>query len=227
MDPAGAGTGGCAASVGWASRGSVTAPTERPRAPLPTSVGAQRVVVPLPTRHHARMALFQPVESIAQNIQLAVAPVFLLTAIGTFVNVLAGRIARVVDRARRLEADFQSFDFATRAEARRELAILDRRMRTVNTAIGLCTLSALLVCTVVAILFVGEIYPMRWTQAVALLFIAAMALLIAGLVLFLHEVQIALRSLRVKAHLLAGDAVDRPSPDRLPDQPASPTKRLP
>lgn len=151
------------------------------------------------------MALFGPFDSIAHNIQLAVAPVFLLTAIGTILNVLASRIARVVDRARRLEAEFHLLDAAARAEARWELRLLDQRMATVNWAIGLCTLSALFVCIVVAILFVGELLPMQGTLVVAVLFIIAMLLLTAGLILFLWEIQIALRSLRVKAALLTGD----------------------
>ena len=37
---------------------------------------------------------------IAITIQLSVAPVFLLTAIGTMIAVLIGRLNRIVDRAR-------------------------------------------------------------------------------------------------------------------------------
>jgi hypothetical protein len=151
------------------------------------------------------MAILAPVGDIARNIELAVAPVFLLTAVATFVNVLAGRISRIVDRARLLERDFHSYSADVRIEARRELRILDLRMTTVNRSIVLCTLSGLFVCIVVAVLFVGELFPMRWTQAVAVMFIAAMGLLIAGLVLFLYEVQIALRSVRVRAGLLDPD----------------------
>jgi hypothetical protein len=153
------------------------------------------------------MAITPQVGDIAQNIQLAVAPVFLLTGIGSILNVLAGRVSRIVDRARSLERDFHSFEADVRADARRELVILDKRMKTVNRAIILCTLSGLFVCIVVALLFVGELYPMRWTQAVALLFIAAMGLLIAGLVLFLQEVQLALRSVRVKSALLTAEDI--------------------
>lgn len=153
------------------------------------------------------MTIAPQVGDIAQNIQLAVAPVFLLTGIGSILNVLAGRVSRIVDRARSLEKDFHSFQADVRADARRELVILDTRMKTVNRAIILCTLAGLFVCIVVALLFVGELYPMRWTQAVALLFIAAMALLIAGLTLFLQEVQLALRSVRVKSALLTSEDI--------------------
>ncbi len=148
------------------------------------------------------MAIFGPVGDIAHNIQLAVAPVFLLTGIGSILNVLAARLARVVDRARKLESEIPGYPSPRRGEALTELRILDRRMQATNRAIALCTMAALLVCIVVAILFIGDLFPMRWTGVVAVLFILAMLLLIGGLMLFLLEVQIALQSVRVKAAIM-------------------------
>src|SRR3954468_14174831 len=78
------------------------------------------------------------VSTIAHQIQLAVAPVFLLAGIGLILNVLAGRLARVVERARQLERDFTSFDDETRAAAMAELQILDMRMTVVNLALSAC-----------------------------------------------------------------------------------------
>ncbi len=152
------------------------------------------------------MAIFGAVDDIARNIQLAVAPVFLLSGIGAFLNVLASRLGRVVDRARKLEADIPGYPSARRVEALGELAVLDKRMAATNRAIALCTLSALLVCIVVAIIFIGDLMPMRWTGVVAAIFILAMALLIAGLSLFLYEIQVALKSVRIRAAVLAREA---------------------
>lgn len=153
------------------------------------------------------MAILAPIGSIAANIQLAVAPVFLVTGVGSIIGVLATRIGRVVDRARRVEADLLSLDRRAQTEALLELKVLDRRMSSINWAIALCTLSALLVCIVIAILFLGEIFPFQESTIVAVLFIVAMALLITGLLLFLYEIQIAVRSVRVKAALLSGDVL--------------------
>ena len=139
------------------------------------------------------------VDSIAQSIQLAVAPVFLLTGIGSMLNVLATRLGRITDRARKIEAEVPGYPSDRRSAAIAELAILDRRMASSHWAIALCTCAALLVCITVAILFVGEVIPMRATAFVPILFIGAMVLLITGLMLFLYEVQIALRSVRVRA----------------------------
>ena len=148
-----------------------------------------------------------PVESIAQNIQLAVTPVFLLTAIGTMLAVLTTRLARVVDRARQLEDELQSPidnpDRRTIASA--DLAVLDRRMAAVNTAIALCTAAALLVCIVIAILFIGELTELGWSEAIIALFLAAITLLALGLIFFLFEIRIALTSVRVRAGLLKLD----------------------
>ena len=155
------------------------------------------------------MVIPVPVQAVAANIQLAVAPVFLLTGIGSIMGVLAARIGRVVDRARKVEAGICAMDkdaSPTRwAESHAELRVLDQRMASANWAIVMCTLSALCVCTVIAILFVGEIFPISAGRIVAPLFITVMALLICGLLFFLYEVQIALRSVRVKAALLSKD----------------------
>jgi hypothetical protein len=145
-----------------------------------------------------------PVTQIAHLIQLAIAPVFLLAGIGALLNVVAQRLARVVDRARALEADFNSYDDETRARAAVELCLLDRRMKVANYAISACTASALFTCLVVAILFVADLTAFAFGQAVALLFIATMLLLIAGLVLFLYEIRLAMRSLRMRSELLPG-----------------------
>lgn len=143
-----------------------------------------------------------PVTQIAHLIQLAIAPVFLLAGIGALLNVVAQRLARVVDRARALEAEFHSYDEEQRPRAAAELCLLDRRMKVANWAISACTASALFTCLVVAILFVADLSEFAFGQAIAFLFIATMLLLIAGLVLFLYEIRLAMRSLRVRSELL-------------------------
>ena len=144
-----------------------------------------------------------PVDVIAHNIQLAVAPVFLLAGIGSILNVLAHRLGRVIDRVRLLEAEIGGYDPDARRRASVELRTLGRRMVAAHWATGLCTASALLVCLTVALLFVGDLIPMRGQAVIAALFVGAMALLIGGLLLFLVEVQIAMRSVRVRGEMLS------------------------
>jgi hypothetical protein len=127
------------------------------------------------------------ITTVAHVIQLAVAPVFLLTGIGAILNVITSRLARIVDRSRVLIGSNERDDPAHK----QEMATLSRRSRWVHWAVGLCTMSALLICIVIAALFVGSETGIDPYQAVSLLFISAMLTLIFGLLCFLREVFLA------------------------------------
>ncbi len=143
------------------------------------------------------------ISSIAHIIQLAVAPVFLLAGIGSLLNVFAARLARVVDRARQIERHLAEAQEEEDLIELKELEILDRRMAICHWAIGLCTTAALLICLVVMILFVADIVAIKFAVPISLLFIAAMISLTCGLLLFLAEVTIATRSVRVNEKYVA------------------------
>jgi hypothetical protein len=136
--------------------------------------------------------------SIAHLIQISVAPVFLLTGVGSLLSVLAGRIGRIVDRARKLADDLPDAPTPKHPEIHLELRRLSRRARLIYWAISLCTICALLVCTLIALLFIGDFSPFNLSLILALLFIAAMLSLISGLLCFLREVYLAVRHLRIE-----------------------------
>lgn len=138
------------------------------------------------------------ITGIAHAIQLAVAPVFLLLGIGGMLAVMTSRLARVIDRARVLEGQLRSHA-GEAAPIHAQLATLSRRAALVSWSITLCTITALLVCTVIAVLFVGAVLAFDPSIAVALLFIAAMGTFILGLVTFLREILLATASLRIGA----------------------------
>lgn len=142
------------------------------------------------------------ISNIAQTIQLAIAPVFLLAGIGAILNVLAGRLARVVDRSRVLEALHAESVGEEHQRYVAELRIIDRRMRLANSAIALMVASAIVVCLLVALLFVTQLAGLAFRVAVAIAFVLSMVLLVAGLLLFLIEINVALRGLRVREELL-------------------------
>jgi hypothetical protein len=137
---------------------------------------------------------------IARVIQLAVAPVFLLTAIGTILSVLSGRLARIVDRARVLVERVASLSGERAASASGELDVLLRRRRLVNAAITAGTISALLVCVLIATAFVGYLVGADFSIALAVLFIGAMAAFVTALLLFLREIFIAVASIQLEHH---------------------------
>lgn len=151
---------------------------------------------------HPSASVLPAAAQIAQTIQMAIAPVFLLTGIGAFLNVMVGRLARVVDRARSLEEGFTPNDHEHHARQVWELRLLDRRMRVVSRSILLCTASAALICGVVAMLFLARLMGLGYARATAIAFVAAMLMLIGGLVLFLWEVHLAMQSIKIRDELL-------------------------
>lgn len=148
------------------------------------------------------------ISSIAQTIQLAIAPVFLLAGIGALLNVLAGRLARVVDRSRVLERLHARSVGEEHQRYVVELRIVDKRMRLVNTAIALIVASAITVCVLVAMLFITQLAGLPFRIAVAIAFVLGMAFLIAGLLLFLIEINLALSYLYVREELLEREERD-------------------
>ena len=128
---------------------------------------------------------------ITRVIQLAVAPVFLLTAIGTIINALLGRLARSVDRRRQLEELLPAYEGEALEDMVTELKLLARRIVLVLWSIGFAVLAALLVCLLIGTAFVGAFISLDLSRTVALLFIAAVGALTVCLVLFMREVVIA------------------------------------
>lgn len=134
------------------------------------------------------------VSDITRVIQLAVAPVFLLTAIATLINAMNARIGRIIDRRRVLAAQVRGAAGAAGADESWELDLLDRRGRLIYLSIFFAVLSALLVCLVVASAFLGALFAADVSKAVAGLFVLAMVSMVAGLGLFLREVHLAVRA---------------------------------
>lgn len=132
---------------------------------------------------------------ISHVIQLAVAPVFLLAGIGAFVNAFAVRLGRIFDRSRVLEAKYPTSEPARQQAIKAELETLARRSRTAYIGIALDVFAALLVCLLIATAFAGYFFGFEVRGLIAGLFIAAMLTLIGGLIAFLREIFIAVRSL--------------------------------
>ncbi len=135
---------------------------------------------------------------LAQIISLAVAPVFLLAGIAGFLNVMSGRLGRIIDRARIVGSMGSRLNNPDQQDiARRELRILWRRVSVTHQSIALCTCSALLVCTVIVGLFAEGFWALDISALIVGLFVMALVLLIVSLLLFLTEIQLATRTLRM------------------------------
>ncbi|MEQ1485257.1 DUF2721 domain-containing protein [Methyloglobulus sp.] len=130
-----------------------------------------------------------PVTTIAHAIQLAVAPVFLLTGVASILSVLTNRLGRIIDRSRFLHSTSAAAEIDQSVQV--ELKSLKQRARLIHMAIGLCTTCLLLICSVVAVMFLGSFVTLNIAVVIATLFVAAMICLIAALLNFICEIYLA------------------------------------
>lgn len=136
-----------------------------------------------------------PVTTIAHAIQLAVAPVFLLTGVAGILSVLTNRLGRIIDRSRFLHSKSLSAEEIDQT-AQSELKVLKQRARLIHWAIGLCTTCLLFICSVVAVLFLGSFFKLNMELVIASLFVAAMVCLIVALINFISEIFLATSHVR-------------------------------
>lgn len=129
-------------------------------------------------------------------IQLAVAPVFLLTAVCTLLAVLTNRLGRSVDRRRVLASHLLDPEAHLAELAKGELDEVERRIRLIYAAIALAVLAAIFVCLLIAMAFLDALLAADLARAVAALFVFAMLALIAGLGIFLREIFLAVSGAR-------------------------------
>ena len=142
------------------------------------------------------------VNTVAEIVRLALAPVFLLSGIGAFLNVLAARLSRIVDRSRDIEPRLLASRGAEHERWLGELRVLDRRMSLVSWAISLSVLSAVLICAVVVLLFSASLTPLHVGSTIAWLFIGSMIAIGTGFAIFLVETRVGSRAVRVRSELL-------------------------
>ncbi|WP_222610784.1 DUF2721 domain-containing protein [Undibacterium sp. FT79W] len=129
---------------------------------------------------------------VSHIIQLAIAPVFLLTGVGTKLAVLTSRLARIIDRARVVENLLQT---NTTVGLEEELVELFQRSHLINRAITLSTTCGLLICLVIAALFVGDAIGLNLDKLIAGLFVGGILSLIGSFVYFMSEIIVATRTL--------------------------------
>lgn len=139
---------------------------------------------------------------IAHTIQLALAPVFVLVAIGNIMNILSTRLGRIVDRARHLQERYPETQGSAHDMVVSEMRAIDVRIALIAKAIRNLVLSGLGIGTTVAILFVEEMADITLERFAAGLFIVAIGLLMWALLLFLRETRVAAATLRIPREYL-------------------------
>jgi MFS family permease len=138
-------------------------------------------------------------DAVSHGIQLAVAPVFLLTAVAAMIGTVAGRLARIIDRARVLETRIDASPVENPMVAEfAELGHLRSRGRLVNFCIALLTFCAILIGLTIMTLFLGETTEIRAFRAATVLFLSGVTCFLLALMCFLAETLIATRVLRFR-----------------------------
>ncbi|WP_231624977.1 DUF2721 domain-containing protein [Novosphingobium sp. AAP93] len=139
---------------------------------------------------------------LAQTIQLALAPVFVLVAIGNIMNILTARLARMVDRSRHLQALHGGTMGSEHDGVVTEMRVIDRRIAHIGRALLCLVISGLAIGTTVAALFLSELAGADLGIVIAATFVLAIALLMVALVLLLLETRLAAKTLRLPPELL-------------------------
>lgn len=143
-----------------------------------------------------------PAESIGgfvtHAIQLAIAPVFLLSGFGALLGVMTTRLGRVIDRARFVEKSWPDLDENGRGRARVEIHTLETRRRICSWSIGFCSTATLLVCVVIVTLFAEEFLGLNLRGVIGTLFVLAMLSIICALTCFLREIYLATHSTSIE-----------------------------
>lgn len=154
------------------------------------------------------------VTGIAHAIQLSVAPVFLIVAIGGMLGIFSGRLGRITDRVRFVETRLHSMAPDTEKAIRlhQECKILWRRVSLTNSAIRLCTYAVLIVCLLIAIIFIGYHTSIDLSPVISVLFICAVLSMFAGLLFFLKEVHLATKTMETGIQVLAQSTDDTELP---------------
>ena len=138
----------------------------------------------------------------AQTIQLALAPVFVLVAIGSIIGTLTQRLGRVVDRSRQLQTLHGETEGMEHDVVVREIRSLDHRIALIGSALLRLVLAGLAIGVTVVLLFVAEFAHVRLNTVAAATFIVAIGLLMWALLIFLKETREAARALRIPEEYL-------------------------
>ncbi|MBU3632798.1 DUF2721 domain-containing protein [Polynucleobacter sp. AP-Feld-500C-C5] len=139
------------------------------------------------------------IDAITNNIQLALAPVFLLTAVATLINAISGRLARTVDRMRTIqnalyESKFKDQESLKHMEVEANEAKIRGRLCT--AAIFFDVLSGIFISLTVLELFFFQAGAVRSLQATYVIwtFVLGLVSFMTSLSIVLAEIVYAYRS---------------------------------
>lgn len=131
-------------------------------------------------------------------LQSAIGPVILVSGVGLLLLSMTNRYGRVIDRARLLTREMRGLsEVRERSNLADQLRVLLRRARIIRAAIAMAASSVLLAALLVIALFLEAMLRLPYALPVAILFIACLSCLIGSLALFLADINLSLKALKV------------------------------
>jgi Protein of unknown function (DUF2721) len=144
------------------------------------------------------MLLPSELSAVAQGIQLAIAPVFLLNAVAAMIGAVAGRLARIIDRARQVEAWMDDSPNAPKMQRwKDELRLLRQRSTLVNWCIALLILCAILIGSTIVFLFFGETLEVNFARTATVTFMVGVVFFLLALMCFFAETLLSAKILKI------------------------------
>lgn len=140
--------------------------------------------------------------TVVQLIQIALTPVFLIVGIGTMLNVVTGRVARIIDRLRWFEEHIEETSSALTPRKEREIRSLGKRLKLANWAINFLTAAAVIVCVNIIFILLSGRASVNFDTTVLVLFSIAISFITGGLIAFFLEVSVATATLKPPKSLI-------------------------
>lgn len=160
-------------------------------------------------------------DAVIAVLQTALTPAFLLVAVGSLLNILTGRLSRIVDRSRDLQDRHAGTKGREHDRLVSELRVTEKRMRVVGSSILLSVLSALTVCLMIGLLFLMGLSDFSMAWIVVAVFMMALALMAGSLILFVREIQLATHAINVPEEYLELPPKPKRSRNRAMPRPSS------
>jgi hypothetical protein len=141
------------------------------------------------------MAVVPDIDHLSSAITHATAPAFMLGAVAGFLSILIGRMERIVDRNRALQSpEFAGLDPSIRDALAMSFA---QRMTLLGNAIYFAVLSALVTAMLLISAFLAALAGLGHGGVVALMFVVALALLIASLIQLAREIRLHMKTMHL------------------------------
>jgi positive regulator of sigma E activity len=131
-------------------------------------------------------------------LQVAVAPVILISGVGLLLLSLTNRFGRAVDRSRHLIREMREASEHDRLRLGKQVEILYRRARLIQASIVFSAVSVLFAALLIIALFVTALMKLEMAMLISILFMCCLGFLICSLLAFIADIHQSLKALKLE-----------------------------